>query len=137
LGSLRSLNVRFDIPISRTREFWEALAQGRLVTTRCVECGSVTFPPQADCPKCMSGKSEWVEMDREAALVTCTRVDMAPTSFSAAGRYTVAIGETKTGLRVLAWLEGATPLDAKPGSKLRLEVRKGERGRPYYVFVLG
>jgi len=132
---LRSLKVKFDIPISKTREFWQALERDRLITTKCSDCGQVTFPPQADCPKCMSGRFEWVDLDRDATLVTCTHVLMTPTSFSQSGSYFVAIGEMKGGLRVLAWVEGITEAEAKPGLRLRLEARKSGEGRPYYAFV--
>jgi uncharacterized OB-fold protein len=135
LSSLRPLKVRFDIPISRTRDFWRALEAGRLLTTKCVECGHVTFPPQSDCPKCMSSRCEWIDLDRDATLLTCTKVMMAPASFSGAGSYLVAVGELKSGLRILAWLEGVEIGSAKPGLKLRLEARMGSQGRPYYAFV--
>ena len=59
LHSRRSLTLRFDIPISKTREFWDSLRAGRFVTTKCSSCGTVSFPPQADCPKCMGGEFTW------------------------------------------------------------------------------
>ena len=135
LHSRRSLTLRFDIPISKTREFWDSLREGKFVTTKCSECGNVTFPPQADCPKCMGGQFEWVELGREATLVTFTDVRVAPTSFAGTDPYSVAIGEFPKGVKVLARLEGVQPKSAKPGMKLRLEARSEGDGNPYYVFV--
>ena len=135
LHSRRALNLKFDIPISKTREFWDSLKQGKLVTTRCTKCGNVSFPPQADCPKCMAGESEWVDLGTAAELVTFTHVKITPASFADDDTYTIAIGELKSGLKVLAWLEGAGEERAKPGMKLRLEARAGGEGNPYYVFV--
>lgn len=83
----------------------------------------------------MSNRFEWVDLDREATLVTCTHVLMTPTSFSDRGSYIVAIGEMKNGLRILAWLESVTIQEARPGLKLRLEARKSREGRHHYVFV--
>src|SRR5574340_1541801 len=135
LHSRRTLTLRFDIPISKTREFWDALKEGRFVTTKCAECGKVSFPPQADCPSCMSDKFDWVDLGREAKLVTYTRVQITPASFSENDPYVIAIGELSDGLKVLAWLEGVDPAVVKQGMKLRIEPRTSREGNPYYVFV--
>lgn len=135
LHSRRALTLRFDIPITRTHEFWDALKQGRFITTKCSKCGNVSFPPQADCPKCMSGDFTWVELGRDATLLTFTYVQITPASFADSDPYVIAIGELAGGLKVLAWLEGVTPENAKPGMKMRVEARTSSGGNPYYVFV--
>jgi uncharacterized OB-fold protein len=135
LRSKRSLTLRFDMPISKTRRFWEALSEGKFVTTKCKDCGRVSFPPQADCPKCMSGNSEWVDLGTEAELLTFTYVQITPTSFVDHDPYLVGIGRLKGGLNVLAWVEGEDPRKLEPGAPLRIEFRKGTDGSPYYVFV--
>ncbi len=135
LHSRRSLTLRFDIPISRTREFWGSLKEGRFVTTKCTVCGNVSFPPQADCPKCMSDQFEWVDLGRDAKLVTYTYVQITPASFVENEPYIIAIGQLPNGLKVLAWLEGTTIEKARPGMKLRIEARRPSEANPYYVFV--
>lgn len=135
LHSRRTLNLRFDIPISKTAEFWDRLKEGNFVTTRCTSCGKVSFPPQADCPNCMGSKSEWVELGRDATLITFTHVRVVPASFSGEGAYVIAMGELHDGLKVLAWLEGVRQEDVSPGMKLRLEARTSKEGNPFYVFV--
>lgn len=135
LHSRRTLTLRFDIPISKTREFWDSLKRGKFVTTKCSKCGNVSFPPQADCPRCMNSTFDWVEIGPEATLVTFTHVQITPASFAASDPYTIAIGEFPGGLKVLAWLEGVQPKDAKPGMRLRVEARTSAEGNPYYVFV--
>ncbi|MGD0395583.1 MAG: Zn-ribbon domain-containing OB-fold protein [Nitrososphaerales archaeon] len=135
LHSRRSVTLRFDIPISRTHEFWDALRQGRFVTTKCAKCGQVSFPPQSDCPKCMNGEFVWVDLGREATLVTFTYVETTPASFAEDGPYIVAICELTNGLKVLAWLEGIDYEKAKPGMKVRVVGRTSKEGNPYYVFV--
>ncbi len=129
------MTLKFDIPISRTHEFWDALKTGRFVTTKCAKCGQVTFPPQADCPNCMSGEFSWVDLDREATLVTFTNVQITPASFAENDPYIIAIGELANGLKVLAWLEGMQPESVKPGMKLKIEGRTIKEGNAYYVFV--
>lgn len=135
LHSRRSLTLRFNIPISKTSRFWEALGQGKFITTKCADCGRLSFPPQADCPNCMSGNSEWVDLGTDAELLTFTHVQVTPTSFVDHDPYVVAIGRLNEGLNVLAWLEGADHTKLKPGAKLRVEIRNDPEGTPYYVFV--
>jgi uncharacterized protein len=135
LRSRRTLNLRFDIPTSKTREFWDSLKKGKVITTKCSKCGEVTFPPQGDCPKCMSEEHEWVELGTEASLVTFTRVEVPPASFAGEDPYTIAIAELRGGLKVLAWLEGVRVEDAKPGMSLRITAKTSKEGSPFYVFV--
>jgi uncharacterized protein len=135
LHSRRTLSLRFDIPISKTKEFWEALRQGKLVTTKCLKCGNVSFPPQADCPKCMGGDFEWIDLGTDATLVTCTHVRVTPASFAGTDSYTIAIAQLSKGPKVLAWLEGVEAEKAKLGMKLRVEARESREGNPYCVFV--
>lgn len=135
LKSRRQLTLRFMIPISKTREFWDALKEGRLITTKCTACGRMSFPPQADCPNCGSSGHEWVELGRAARLVTYTQVIVTPASFVENDPYIIAIGELDNGLKVLAWLEGVPIEKVKPGMGMRLEARQSKEGNPYYVFV--
>jgi len=135
LHSRRALTLRFDLPVSKTREFWDSLRRGKFVTTSCKRCGYVSFPPQSDCPKCMGSEHEWVDLGQDATLVTCTYVNVKPQSFASTDPYTIAIGEFPSGVKVLAWLEGAGRDEAKPGMKLRIEARVGSEGNPFYVFV--
>ena len=135
LHSRRTLSLRFNIPQDKTHQFWDALREGRFLTTRCVDCDNITFPPQADCPGCMSSRHEWVDLGTEAELETFTHVAATPTSFSNSGTYTVAIGRLQNGLKVLAWVE-SPPEKLRAGERLKLEARKSPEGAPYYVFVL-
>ncbi len=136
LHSRRTLSLRFNVPISKTNRFWQSLKEGKFVTTECTDCGEISFPPQADCPRCMGQNVEWVDMGTEAELVTFTLVQVTPTSFVENDPYVVGIGRLGQGLKVLAWIEGATPEKLSPGMKLRLEARSAGDGSPYYAFVL-
>jgi len=135
LHSRRNLNLRYNLPISKTHQFWDSLKEGRFVTTRCRDCATVSFPPQSDCPKCMGGNIEWIDLGTEAELVTFTYVQVTPTSFVENDPYLVGIGRLGQGLKVLAWIEDTTLEKLSPGMKLRLEPRSSDDGSPYYVFV--
>jgi uncharacterized OB-fold protein len=134
LHSRRTLNLRFNIPLEKTHQFWDALREGRFVTTKCADCGQVSFPPQSDCPQCMSPNHGWLELGTDAELVTFTYVVVTPTSFVDHEPYTVGIGRLDNGVKVLAWVE-SPPEKLNVGDKLKLEARKAEDGSPYYVFV--
>ena len=135
LHSRRILTLKFDLPISKTREFWDSLREGKFVTTKCTKCGNVSFPPQSDCPKCMSGEFEWLDLGREATLVTFTHVSVMPPSFAGRDPYVIAVGEFSAGVKVLAWLEGVKREEVKPRMKLRVEARSSVEANPFYVFV--
>ena len=135
LHSRRTLTLRFDIPTSKTHEFWDSLKAGKFVTTKCSNCGNISFPPQADCPKCMNSEFSWVDVGREATLVTYTHVQIVPASFANEGPYVIAIGEFPGGLKVLAWLDGKAPESLRPGMKVRIEGKTAVGGNTYYVFV--
>jgi len=134
LHSRRNLNLRFNVPISKTAQFWSSLKEGKFVTTKCRECGEVSFPPQTDCPRCMSQSFEWVDLGTDAELVTFTHVQVTPTSFVDRDPYLVGICKLGPGVKVLAWIEGASLEQLAPGMKLRLEARN-DAGSSYYVFV--
>jgi uncharacterized OB-fold protein len=135
LHSRRTLSLRFNVPISKTNQFWQSLKEGKFVTTKCGDCGEISFPPQADCPRCMSGKTEWVDLGTDAELVTFTHVIVTPTSFVTSDPYFVGVGRLGQGLKVLAWIEVASLEKLRPGMKLKLEARSSGDGLPYYVFV--
>jgi uncharacterized OB-fold protein len=136
LHSRRTLNLRFDIPISKTKEFWEGLKQGRFLVARCISCGNLSFPPQSDCPRCMSDKHEWIEIERNGKILTYTLVQVTPASFVDNDPYIVAIAEFQEGIKILAWLEGATLDKVRVGAPVKLETRVSKEGNPYYVFKL-
>ncbi|MGA2664895.1 MAG: Zn-ribbon domain-containing OB-fold protein [Nitrososphaerales archaeon] len=135
LRSRRTLSLRFNLPIARTHQFWDALRDGRFVTTACRDCGWIGFPPQADCPSCMGANVEWVELGTDAELVTYTQVQVTPTSFVESDPYVVGIGRLERGVKVLAWVEVETLDVLSPGAKVRIEARSDPSGAPYYVFV--
>jgi uncharacterized protein len=46
----------------------EALASGRLSTTRCEGCGRTAWPPRAFCPECASDRYTWVDLPTEGRV---------------------------------------------------------------------
>jgi len=137
MPSIRSREIKIvqEIPISKTLPFWEGLKQGKVLATKCTQCGKIYFPPNADCPDCLVPSLEWVELSKEAEIETFTHVVIRPTSFQQNKPYTVAIGRLKEGVRVLAWLSGFKLSEIKVGMKVKLVAKVAPEGNPTYEFV--
>lgn len=135
LKSARTLKITYNLPISKTAQFWKELQQGKVYTTKCTKCGKLHFPPAADCGECNSSEIEWIELDGEAELVTFTQVFAKPASFSDEPDYIVAVARLKEGVKVLAWLTGIKREDVKTGMKVKLVAKVFSDKRVAYEFV--
>lgn len=123
---LRELRLRYFICIENIKPFFEGLRGGKLMATKCKECGRLFFPPQKDCPSCMDSEVEWVELRKEGVLETLTVLFVRPPSFSAYDPYTVAIARLDDGVRITGWLKG-DPKSVRPGQRIRVEVSRREK----------
>ena len=131
----RRIDIVQEIPISKTLKFWEGLKEGKIYATKCKVCGKIFFPPNADCPECLTADLEWIELSREAEIETFTHVVIRPTTFQQYKPYTVAIGKLKEGIKVLAWLSGFKLSEIKVGMKTKLVATTSMEGNPTYEFV--
>jgi uncharacterized OB-fold protein len=97
------------VPYSKVQDFAVHLKDGRLMGSRCKDCGFHSFPPRSDCPECMSGNFEFQEYGGAGTLCTHTRIDAAPTGFEAHVPYTIAVVDLAEGGRALGWLGDTIP----------------------------
>lgn len=131
----RELRIALDIPVNKTRKFWEGLSEGKIFGTKCVNCGKLYFPPVADCGECFSSEVEWIELSNEAEIETFTKVAIKPMSFCKYEPYIVAIGRLKEGVKVLAWLSGFEESQVKVGLKVKLAAKALPERNFTYEFV--
>ena len=89
-----------------TRPFWDALADGRLTTTRCAECGGLGFPPRNLCRACWSRSLDWVTLAPGGRLYSFTRVHVAPGAFRADAPYAIGMVDLDDGVRLMCRLVG-------------------------------
>lgn len=122
----RELRLRFFISVEKTRRFFQALSEGKILATRCRETGEILFPPQAECPNPSGGEVEWVELPREGELISWTMINIKPYSFSHYDDYIVGVARLSNGVNVLAWVRSKDPRSLRRGAKVRLEVVKRE-----------
>jgi uncharacterized OB-fold protein len=99
------------VPFSKVQEFAVHLKDGRLMGSACKACGYTSFPPRADCPKCLSGEFELREISGKGTLYTQTRIAAAPTGFEDVVPYTIGVVDLVEGGRLLAWIGETIPAD--------------------------
>src|SRR5512136_1661731 len=116
----REIKIEQNIPISKVLKFYEGLREGRVYATKCKDCGKIYFPPNVDCPECLTTGLDWVELSSEAEIETFTHVVVRPTTFQQQKPYTVAIGRLKKSDKVHTWLTEFKLSEVKVEMKTKL-----------------
>ncbi len=93
-------------PYTKVDKFAEFLQKGKLMGTKCKQCGEIFFPPRADCIKCMSDDFEWIEYSGEGTLQSYSKIESAPKGFEDMAPYIIGVVDLKEGGRLLSWIEG-------------------------------
>ena len=98
MGSIKEVDDRFKkfgtvsfTAISKTNDFVDYLEKGKVMGTRCKDCGLVFFPPRADCHQCLAGNIEWFEVTGTGKLVTYSKLQFAPVGFEEDLPYCIAV----------------------------------------------
>jgi len=89
-----------------TRPFWEALGQGRLISTCCAQCETLGFPPRNLCRACWSRELSWVDLAPQGTLYSFTRVHVAPGAFRSDTPYAIGIVDLQAGPRLMCRMIG-------------------------------
>jgi uncharacterized OB-fold protein len=119
---------------NKLHAFYEHLAAGRLVTTRCGGCGRLDWPPRGFCPACTSDTFDWAELPSEGTVHAFTVQDAGvPAGFTPPLVFAVVkVG----GLRVFAPIVHSAPDQVAVGARVRLSpVRVADEpgGSPRYL----
>lgn len=114
------------VPYTKVSQFADELKEGRLVGSRCLSCGHVSFPPRADCIECLSPDFEWVEYSGKCILHTFTIIHAAPTGFDDIAPYIIGIVDLPEGGRLLGWMRGIEKEEIKIGMPLKVVPRMFE-----------
>ena len=122
---------------SKAADFVDYLEQGKVMASRCRQCGGMTFPPKPDCPQCLSSDAEWVEIKGTGKLATYTTVNYGPSGFENDAPYRLAIVDFKD-LRVFGRLSrDLEEADIKIGMELTIAPVKLPDDRVSYEFQPG
>src|SRR5260370_21102600 len=105
------------------------LEKNQIMATQGKECGSLCFPPRADCPKCRGSNIEGVPIGGKGKLVTFTEVYFAPPAFQDSTPYLLGLAELEGEMRVFGPISNEVDRnDLKPGLELVLKSKQAGEG---------
>ena len=120
--------------ITKVNDFIDYLEDGKVMGTKCRNCGQVFFPPRADCYQCFSSDMEWFEITGKGKLVTHSKLEYAPVGFQDDLPYSIAVldyGQYK----VFGRIASDIPEDeVQLGMEMKTVVNKLPNGQINYVF---
>ena len=120
--------------ITKTNDFVDYLEQGKIMGTKCKDCGLTFFPPRADCYKCLTSHMEWFEVTGRGNLLTYSKLEYAPVGFEADLPYAIALADYGE-YKVFGRLSKNIPEnEIKVGMQLKTVVNKLPNGQMNYVF---
>ena len=89
-----------------TKTFWDALAEGRFITTASERTGQLTFPPKPIAPGSWDEDVKWVELSGRGILYSHTTIHASPAAFVDDLPYRICIVDLNEGLRIATRLIG-------------------------------
>jgi uncharacterized OB-fold protein len=109
----------------RTQPFWDAALEGRLVATRCTNCGTFILPPSEFCFSCQHQEFEWVELPGTGTVYafTVVRHALSP-QLEAVVPYVAGVieldGTQGAGARMIANIVDCDPDTVRIGDRVRI-----------------
>ena len=122
--------------ISKTNDFIRYLEEGKVMGTRCKECGTVYFPPRSDCIKCLTSNMEWFEVTGTGTLLSFSELKYGPVGFEDDLPYIIALldyGDYKVFGRIAKEIPYE---DLTVGMELKTESNTLPNGQLNYVFAM-
>ena len=120
--------------ISKVNDFVDYLEKGKVMYTRCKDCGLVFFPPRADCYQCLTSNMEWAEVSGNGKLISYSKLEYAPIGFGDDLPYSIALldyGDYKVFGRIASDIPEN---DIQVGMEMKTEVNSLPNGQLNYVF---
>jgi uncharacterized protein len=120
---------------TKAAEFVNYLTQGKVMGTKCRDCGTVTFPPKMDCPSCLSSNVDWFEITGPGKLETYAVVTYGPSGFEEDAPYTLAVADFGK-FKMFGRMSKAIPTDQlSVGMTVKVVPAKVGADRISYEFV--
>lgn len=120
--------------ITKVNDFIEYLDQGKVMGTRCKDCGLIFFPPRADCYQCLASNMEWFEVSGKGKLVSYSKLEYAPVGFGDDLPYGIALldyGDYKVFGRIASEIPEE---EIKVGMEMKTVVNELPNGQLNFVF---
>ena len=106
---------------TKIADFVAYLEKGKVMRTRCKQCQALYFPPQKDCPKCLTSDVVWEEIRGEGELMSYSFVHYGPAGFEEKAPYILGVARFTDGTQTLALVSKDIPeADIKIGMKVKL-----------------
>lgn len=102
-------------------QFYKFLSQGKLMASKCTNCGKINLPPRPMCDNCFSQQFNWLPISGKGKLVTYTVIHVAPAQFQSLAPYAVGIVELENGLKIPGMINGVTQEELRIGMELTLD----------------
>ena len=123
-----------DIP-----RYWRLKNQRyRLEGKKCVNCGTLSFPPRQVCQKCKSRNTQPYQFKGTGTLYSYTIIYQGTGKFDQYAPYIVALIDLEEGVRITAQLTDINREDLKIGMHLEMVIRTiyedGDRGPILYGY---
>jgi len=138
----KELDVRFKkfgsvsfTATTKVNDFIDYLEKGKVMGTRCKNCGKRYFSPRADCFQCLSSEMEWFEVEGNGKLITYSKLQYAPVGFENDLPYYIALldyGDYKVFGRISP---DVPEEEIKIGMDMKTVVRSLPNGQLSYAFV--
>lgn len=120
--------------ISKVNDFVGYLEDGKVMATKCKDCGQVFFPPRADCCNCLTSNMDWQTVSGKGKLISYSKLEYGPVGFEGDLPYTIAIldfGNYKVFGRLSNELSDK---DVAVGIEMIVEANKLPNGQINYIF---
>jgi uncharacterized OB-fold protein len=121
--------------VTKVNDFIDYLENGKVMGTKCKNCGKQFFPPRADCYNCLNSDMEWFEVNGTGKLVTYSTLKYAPVGFENDLPYSIALVDFGD-YKVFGRLSKELPEDSVDiGMELKAQAIKLPNGQLSYEFV--
>lgn len=120
--------------ITKVNDFIDYLEQGKVMGTRCKDCGLAFFPPRADCHQCLKSHVEWFEVSGTGKLISYSKLEYAPVGFGEDLPYCIAVldyGDYKVFGRIA---DDVPEEEIRVGTEMKTMVNELPNGQLNYVF---
>jgi uncharacterized OB-fold protein len=141
MGKKKEIDDRFKkfgtvsfTSISKVNDFVNYLEDGKVMYTRCKDCGLVFFPPRADCYQCLTSNMEWLEVSGKGKLLSYSKLEYAPVGFGDDLPYSIALldyGDYKVFGRIASDIPDE---EIEVGMEMKTKVNNLPNGQLNYVF---
>jgi len=96
--------------------FFEASKRGQLVMQKCESCGTLRFPPQPTCSRCLSADSSWAPVSGRGEVYTFNVMHQVyHSAFAPDIPYAVVVIKLEEGAKMLSNLVGIKPSEIRCG----------------------